>query len=909
MQSTQTAPTLPQQRTPLPLRRIIVLGLILAANNCSIWMIFSYLPYMVHDFYPALSMKALGNKAGFLGSAFSAGSLVGNFMWGIAADRVGRRPVLLCGLVGTAVSAILFGFSGNFYMAVFSRFLWGLLNGNIGVSKTYMGEILDDSNIARGMAIFGVFGGVGRTVGALLGGFLSSPAKSLPHVFGGTIFETFPYSLPSLVVCVFCVAIITLGYFELPETLVFRKGGVFNSSSSSSSNNGISDRGDGGVDSRISGGRKGVGIMGDFGMSGEMGGGKRLQYSQVSTVEDPTEITVVGDKETSILHSNQYESDNATSASLRGEGGGQDASGIEMTVKFTSQEEGRRSNRNDDSCQSPDDGGSGGGKFSSRYDNANDSPEYDKKDGLLMMSSSPVSPAEMDIHFNQFSGVADDPASHILRLSNGGSISNSISSSSSINNPSAGLGLLRRRDPAAGLATNSLYSPAPTKKYVGGGGGGGYDSNSSTPKKKSVSFSSLVVIKVIGSNALAYSQLKRLSKDDKPLMMIDDDDNNTDADYNADVGFDAGVGVDIDVHGVGSRYVGGRRGNGMIDNDNDRDDMNGDDMSGVGMLGRRDSNGGSGSNNGSGGDSSIQNGQIEYSTIPMESDDEEAALKGGINHNYNNNNISNMMDGRGHLKQLRYSNGAEFTDTVDAFFYKSTFMQVSYLLSKREILLSTALYGLNGFVQLVTNEIFPLWVVTSKEEGGFGFDASNIGIVTMIAGPVSVVCQIWLYPALVDCYGVLKVYHIGATTFALTLFLMPGISIIGKLDNPTLTWFALVTSLCITSVTSMWVLISVFVLINNSCYSHQRATVNGIGQTFAALGRLVGPYLGGILFAWSETNGLGWPCNYALAFYLTGALSMFNANLSKFFPRSIHRRKREPVNPRYTPLFEQERDD
>lgn len=26
-------------------------------------------------------------------------------------------------------------------------------------------------------------------------------------------------------------------------------------------------------------------------------------------------------------------------------------------------------------------------------------------------------------------------------------------------------------------------------------------------------------------------------------------------------------------------------------------------------------------------------------------------------------------------------------------------------------------------------------------------------------------------------------------------------------------------------------LISVFVLINNSCYSHQRATVNGIGKT------------------------------------------------------------------------------
>lgn len=51
------------------------------------------------------------------------------------------------GLIGTAISACLFGFSYNFWLAIVSRFLWGLLNGNIGVAKTYMGEILDDRYI------------------------------------------------------------------------------------------------------------------------------------------------------------------------------------------------------------------------------------------------------------------------------------------------------------------------------------------------------------------------------------------------------------------------------------------------------------------------------------------------------------------------------------------------------------------------------------------------------------------------------------------------------------------------------------------------------------------------------------------------------------------------------------------
>jgi hypothetical protein len=36
-----------QPPTPLPVKKMIVLGLILAANNSSIWMIFSFLPFMV----------------------------------------------------------------------------------------------------------------------------------------------------------------------------------------------------------------------------------------------------------------------------------------------------------------------------------------------------------------------------------------------------------------------------------------------------------------------------------------------------------------------------------------------------------------------------------------------------------------------------------------------------------------------------------------------------------------------------------------------------------------------------------------------------------------------------------------------------------------------------------------------
>lgn len=42
-------------------------------------------------------------------------------------DRIGRRPVILQGLIGTIVSVLLFGLSKSFIWAILSRSLCGLL--------------------------------------------------------------------------------------------------------------------------------------------------------------------------------------------------------------------------------------------------------------------------------------------------------------------------------------------------------------------------------------------------------------------------------------------------------------------------------------------------------------------------------------------------------------------------------------------------------------------------------------------------------------------------------------------------------------------------------------------------------------------------------------------------------------
>lgn len=62
--------------------------------------------------------------------------------WGGLSDRIGRKPVLLLGCIGTAFSMVILGFAPNIWVALLGRAIGGLLNGNIGVIQTMVGELV-----------------------------------------------------------------------------------------------------------------------------------------------------------------------------------------------------------------------------------------------------------------------------------------------------------------------------------------------------------------------------------------------------------------------------------------------------------------------------------------------------------------------------------------------------------------------------------------------------------------------------------------------------------------------------------------------------------------------------------------------------------------------------------------------
>lgn len=91
--------------------------------------IFPYIYYMIEDFHITNHSSKISVYAGMVTSAFTLAEFATGVLWGRLSDKIGRKPVLLFGLAGTALSVLIFGFAPNLPVALIARALGGLLNG------------------------------------------------------------------------------------------------------------------------------------------------------------------------------------------------------------------------------------------------------------------------------------------------------------------------------------------------------------------------------------------------------------------------------------------------------------------------------------------------------------------------------------------------------------------------------------------------------------------------------------------------------------------------------------------------------------------------------------------------------------------------------------------------------------
>ncbi|CRK39272.1 hypothetical protein BN1708_001552 [Verticillium longisporum] len=158
--------------------------------------------------------------SGLLVSAYAVAEALTSVGWGTLSDHYGRKPVVLIGLGGVALSSLIFGFSQKYWVALLARFIGGALNGNVSVMQTMVAEMVKvPEHEPAAYAVQPFVWTLGSIVGAALGGFLAQPAKSYPHLFPEDgLFGRYPYLLPNLLAVLVVVLAIIQGLIFLDET-------------------------------------------------------------------------------------------------------------------------------------------------------------------------------------------------------------------------------------------------------------------------------------------------------------------------------------------------------------------------------------------------------------------------------------------------------------------------------------------------------------------------------------------------------------------------------------------------------------------------------------------------------------------------------------------------------------------
>ena len=184
--------------TPLPRSQMVCIFVMQISEAFNVTILFPFVAFMVRDF--GFAEESVGTYSGLLAASFCAAQFMSSVLWGRASDRYGRKCALLAGMSGSFLAALLFGFASSFSMAVSARLLCGLLNGNIGIMKSFLTEITDQTNRARAFSLLPLAWGAGTVLAPLVGGLLCRPALKWPDaVWVGPLLHRFPYALPVLV--------------------------------------------------------------------------------------------------------------------------------------------------------------------------------------------------------------------------------------------------------------------------------------------------------------------------------------------------------------------------------------------------------------------------------------------------------------------------------------------------------------------------------------------------------------------------------------------------------------------------------------------------------------------------------------------------------------------------------------
>ena len=167
----------------------------------SIGLIIPVLPALVGEFTGSQADQAFWY--GVMTFAFGLANFFASPFLGALSDAHGRRPVLLLGFCGMAVSFLATAVATAMWMLVAVRLVSGAMQANMSVGNAYVADITPPEGRAKRFGMLGAMFGLGFILGPVMGGLLGAIDLRLPFLAAGSL------------------AMINLlyGYLVLPESL------------------------------------------------------------------------------------------------------------------------------------------------------------------------------------------------------------------------------------------------------------------------------------------------------------------------------------------------------------------------------------------------------------------------------------------------------------------------------------------------------------------------------------------------------------------------------------------------------------------------------------------------------------------------------------------------------------------
>ena len=123
---------------------------------------------------------ASGTVLGLLFMVHAAAQFACAPLWGRLSDRIGRRPVMIATIAGTAGSLLLLGLADSLAGLFVARVLGGSFGANVSVASAYISDVTEEAERTRWMGVLGACFGVGFVLGPALGGLLEPFGYSVP---------------------------------------------------------------------------------------------------------------------------------------------------------------------------------------------------------------------------------------------------------------------------------------------------------------------------------------------------------------------------------------------------------------------------------------------------------------------------------------------------------------------------------------------------------------------------------------------------------------------------------------------------------------------------------------------------------------------------------------------------------